>query len=75
MYTCYCLTSFEDDLSFFGILPCVISKCCYEEYLDKKREFAQHDKPSTEHPTSIREKMWECLAKPRSSTVARLIGK
>lgn len=33
-----CLQAFEEELSFFGVLPDVIGDCCYEEYRDRKRE-------------------------------------
>ena len=33
-----CLVAYDEELSFFGIMPDLISDCCYEEYKDKKRE-------------------------------------
>jgi potassium voltage-gated channel Shal-related subfamily D protein len=36
-----CLLSYDEELSFFGILPDVIGDCCYEEYRDRKRENAE----------------------------------
>uniref|UniRef100_A0A1I8BMW8 BTB domain-containing protein n=1 Tax=Meloidogyne hapla TaxID=6305 RepID=A0A1I8BMW8_MELHA len=33
-----CLVSYEEELAFFGIIPDLISDCCYEDYKDKKRE-------------------------------------
>lgn len=36
-----CLTSYDEELAFFGILPDVIGDCCYEDYRDRKRENAE----------------------------------
>ena len=33
-----CVAGFDEELSFFGILPDAIADCCYEEYLDRKRD-------------------------------------
>lgn len=33
-----CLVAYDEELSFFGIMPDLISDCCYEDYKDKKRE-------------------------------------
>lgn len=30
--------AYDEELSFFGIMPDLISDCCYEDYKDKKRE-------------------------------------
>ncbi|KAI6176100.1 hypothetical protein M3Y97_00762100 [Aphelenchoides bicaudatus] len=31
-----CLVNYDDELSFFGIMPDLISDCCYEDYKDRK---------------------------------------
>ena len=36
-----CLTQYDEELSFFGIMPDVIGDCCYEDYRDRKRENAE----------------------------------
>lgn len=36
-----CLTSYDEELAFFGIVPDVIGDCCYEDYRDRKRENAE----------------------------------
>lgn len=36
-----CLTSYDEELTFFGVLPDVIGDCCYEDYRDRKRENAE----------------------------------
>jgi len=33
-----CVAGFDEELAFFGILPDAIADCCYEEYLDRKRD-------------------------------------
>uniref|UniRef100_A0A0N4V818 BTB domain-containing protein n=1 Tax=Enterobius vermicularis TaxID=51028 RepID=A0A0N4V818_ENTVE len=33
-----CLVAYDEELAFFGIMPDLISDCCYEDYKDKKRE-------------------------------------
>ena len=30
--------AYDEELSFFGIMPDLIADCCYEDYKDKKRE-------------------------------------
>jgi potassium voltage-gated channel Shal-related subfamily D member 2 len=74
-----CLLSYDEELSFFGILPDVIGDCCYEEYRDRKRDNAERlmdDKlsengESNQPPlTNIREKMWRAFENPHTSTSA-----
>merc|ERR1719282_2311997 len=36
-----CLTQYDEELAFFGIMPDVIGDCCYEDYRDRKRENAE----------------------------------
>ena len=36
-----CLTSYDEELAFFGIVTDVIGDCCYEDYRDRKRENAE----------------------------------
>lgn len=61
-----CLTSYDEELAFFGIMPDVIGDCCYEDYRDRKRENAERlmdDKLSEngdqnlQQLTNIRQKM------------------
>jgi len=33
-----CITAYDEELSFFGIVPDLMADCCYEEYRDRKRE-------------------------------------
>jgi potassium voltage-gated channel Shal-related subfamily D member 2 len=70
-----CLTSYDEELAFFGILPDVIGDCCYEDYRDRKRENAERlldDKLSEnseqhlEKLTDIRERMWRAFENPHT---------
>jgi len=33
-----CVSALDEELTFFGILPDLISDCCYDDYRDRKRE-------------------------------------
>ncbi|KOC68214.1 Potassium voltage-gated channel protein Shal [Habropoda laboriosa] len=74
-----CLTSYDEELAFFGILPDVIGDCCYEDYRDRKRENAERlmdDKLSEngdqnlQQLLDIRQKMWRAFQNPHISTAA-----
>ncbi|KRZ89370.1 Potassium voltage-gated channel protein Shal, partial [Trichinella sp. T8] len=74
-----CLTAFEDELAFFGIMSEMISDCCYEDYKDKKREnqerlMEEHSDTDSKNAIlpnlDIREKMWRAFENPHSSTPA-----
>nr|CAD7590617.1 unnamed protein product [Timema genevievae] len=74
-----CLTSYDEELAFFSILPDVIGDCCYEDYRDRKRENAERlmdDKLSEngdqnlQQLTNIRQKMWRAFENPHTSTAA-----
>lgn len=74
-----CLTSYDEELAFFGIMPDVIGDCCYEDYRDRKRENAERlmdDKLSEngdqnlQQLTDIRQKMWRAFENPHTSTAA-----
>lgn len=74
-----CLTSYDEELAFFGILPDVIGDCCYEDYRDRKRENAERlmdDKLSEngdqnlQQLPDIRQKMWRAFQNPHISTAA-----
>ena len=62
-----CLTQYDEELAFFGIMPDVIGDCCYEDYRDRKRENAERlmddklddeDSPDGIIPELLRERMW-----------------
>jgi len=74
-----CLTQFDEELAFFGIMPDVIGDCCYEDYRDRKRENAERimdDKTDDEDQKgdvvleSLRERMWRAFENPHTSTPA-----
>ena len=74
-----CLTQFDEELAFFGIMPDVIGDCCYEDYRDRKRENAERlmdDKADDEEQgdgilaETLREKMWRAFENPHTSTPA-----
>jgi len=74
-----CLTQFDEELAFFGIMPDVIGDCCYEDYRDRKRENAERimdDKTDDEDQKgdivleTLRERMWRAFENPHTSTPA-----
>ncbi|CAG0885380.1 unnamed protein product [Cyprideis torosa] len=74
-----CLTSYDEELAFFGIIPDVIGDCCYEDYRDRKRENAERllDDRMSENGeghlpvlTNPRQKMWRAFENPHTSTAA-----
>lgn len=74
-----CLTQYDEELAFFGIMPDVIGDCCYEDYRDRKRENAERlmdDKLEEEEggdsvvPKSLRDQMWRAFEAPHTSTPA-----
>ncbi|XP_067095993.1 potassium voltage-gated channel subfamily D member 3 [Osmerus mordax] len=72
-----CITSYDEELAFFGIIPEIIGDCCYEEYKDRKRENAerlqddQEDNKDSKLPNmTIRETMWRVFENPHTSTMA-----
>lgn len=73
-----CLVAYDEELSFFGIMPDLISDCCYEEYKDKKRENQERlveerldtNPDKTVAAKNLREMMWRAFENPRTSTPA-----
>ncbi|VEL10031.1 unnamed protein product [Protopolystoma xenopodis] len=72
-----CVSTYDDELSFFGIMPDIMGDCCYEEYRDRKRENAERliedkeDKEEQELPdTNIRENLWRAFENPQTSTLS-----
>lgn len=72
-----CLVAYDEELSFFGIMPDLISDCCYEDYKDKKRENQERlmeerletvDK--TKQTLTLQQKMWAAFENPHTSSVA-----
>lgn len=73
-----CLVAYDEELSFFGIMPDLISDCCYEEYKDKKRENQERlmeEKLDTGGEAlapakNLRQRMWRAFENPQTSTPA-----
>ena len=72
-----CISSYDEELAFFGIMPEVVGDCCYEDYRDRKRENQERlldDKGSENGELapnlSLREKMWRAFENPHVSTAA-----
>lgn len=72
-----CITAYDDELAFFGIMPEIIGDCCYEDYRDRKRENSERlmdDKASEngdyDPAVSLREKMWRAFENPHIGTTA-----
>lgn len=74
-----CLTSYDEELAFFGIIPDVIGDCCYEDYRDRKRENAERmldDRMSEANNdkdminSTSRQRMWRAFENPHTSTAA-----
>uniref|UniRef100_A0A673B9X2 A-type voltage-gated potassium channel KCND1 n=1 Tax=Sphaeramia orbicularis TaxID=375764 RepID=A0A673B9X2_9TELE len=74
-----CISAYDEELAFFGIIPEIIGDCCYEDYKDRRRENQermQDDEetdPANELITadmSFRESMWRAFENPHTSTMA-----
>lgn len=77
-----CQVRYDEELEFFGISPEIIADCCYEDYIDRKRENWERirDGKLTEsldfiHPpimNNIRERMWNAFENPHASKAATM---
>ncbi|XP_028854247.1 potassium voltage-gated channel subfamily D member 3-like [Denticeps clupeoides] len=72
-----CISAYDEELAFFGIIPEIIGDCCYEEYKDRKRENAERLMDDLEEnkdcklpDMSFRETMWRAFENPHTSTMA-----
>ncbi|KAG1973816.1 potassium voltage-gated channel subfamily D [Pimephales promelas] len=72
-----CISAYDEELAFFGIIPEIISDCCYEEYKDRKRENTERlmddleDNKDNKPPNmTFRETMWRAFENPHTSTMA-----
>lgn len=72
-----CITAYDEELAFYGIMPDIIGDCCYEDYRDRKRENSERlmddrDSENGDHvvTTTLREKMWRAFENPHTSTAA-----
>ena len=76
-----CLYAFEDELTFFGIKADFIGDCCYEDYINKKREmsldFLKEDSKNNltiadmkRLDDTFRKRLWRRFENPQTSTIA-----
>lgn len=72
-----CISAYDEELTFFGIIPEIIGDCCYEEYKDRKRENLerlqddQEENKDMKLPNmNIRQTMWRAFENPHTSTMA-----
>nr|XP_046185120.1 potassium voltage-gated channel subfamily D member 2-like [Oncorhynchus gorbuscha] len=74
-----CISAYDEELSFFGIIPEIIGDCCYEEYKDRRRENQERiqDDEDSENQNDMvppdmtfRETMWRAFENPHTSTMA-----
>ena len=81
-----CISTIDNELAYFGIMPEMIADCCYEDYRDRKRENDERvidDEPSENknvhfspgskvipETNSLRQRMWKAFENPHTSTPA-----
>ncbi|XP_070827643.1 A-type voltage-gated potassium channel KCND2-like isoform X2 [Chaetodon trifascialis] len=74
-----CISAYDEELAFFGIIPEIIGDCCYEEYKDRRRENAERlqddeemDMSNDVTPVNLtyREFLWRAFENPHTSTLA-----
>nr|XP_046235146.1 potassium voltage-gated channel subfamily D member 2-like isoform X1 [Scatophagus argus] len=74
-----CISAYDEELAFFGIIPEIIGDCCYEDYKDRRRENQERIQDDEEiDPSndlvsadmSFRESMWRAFENPHTSTMA-----
>ncbi|XP_069018615.1 A-type voltage-gated potassium channel KCND2-like isoform X2 [Embiotoca jacksoni] len=74
-----CISAYDEELAFFGIIPEIIGDCCYEEYKDRRRENVERlqddeemDQSNDVTPVNLssREYLWRAFENPHTSTLA-----
>ncbi|KAM8740241.1 A-type voltage-gated potassium channel KCND2-like isoform 2-T3 [Acanthopagrus schlegelii] len=74
-----CISAYDEELAFFGIIPEIIGDCCYEDYKDRRRENQERIQDDEEMDPSndlvspdlsFRETMWRAFENPHTSTMA-----
>ncbi|KAK2859258.1 hypothetical protein Q5P01_003878 [Channa striata] len=73
-----CISAYDEELAFFGIIPEIIGDCCYEDYKDRRRENQERIQDDEEMDQdelvsadmSFRESMWRAFENPHTSTMA-----
>ncbi|XP_040180204.1 potassium voltage-gated channel subfamily D member 1 [Rana temporaria] len=75
-----CIQAFDEELSFYGIIPEIIGDCCLEEYRDRKKENLERLAEDTEAEigsdcplppnSTFRQRLWRAFENPHTSTMA-----
>ncbi|XP_068104907.1 A-type voltage-gated potassium channel KCND1 [Hyperolius riggenbachi] len=75
-----CIQAFDEELSFYGIIPEIIGDCCLEEYRDRKKENLERIAEDNESETAsdaplppnstVRQRLWRAFENPHTSTMA-----
>ncbi|XP_068162779.1 A-type voltage-gated potassium channel KCND2-like [Antennarius striatus] len=77
-----CISAFDEELSFFGILPEATGDCCYEDYKDRRRENQERLTDDTDADAGtellaadagVRESLWRAFENPHTSTAALVL--
>ncbi|XP_035002838.1 potassium voltage-gated channel subfamily D member 2 [Hippoglossus stenolepis] len=77
-----CISAYDEELEFFGIIPEIIGDCCYEEYKDRRRENQERIQDDEEMEQSrelvsadlsFKETIWRAFENPHSSTTALVL--
>ncbi|VDD79179.1 unnamed protein product [Mesocestoides corti] len=75
-----CVSTYEDELNFFGIRPDALEVCCYEDFMEKKKEDSDRYvtvKGDTNFgPTnanSFREQLWFAFENPHSTNLGQVL--
>ncbi|XP_070983573.1 A-type voltage-gated potassium channel KCND2-like [Oncorhynchus clarkii lewisi] len=76
-----CIAAYDEELSFFGIIPEIIGDCCYEEYKDRRRENQERQQDDEDDEKediaplnmTFREYMWRAFENPHTSTTALVL--
>ncbi|XP_037318150.2 potassium voltage-gated channel subfamily D member 2 [Pungitius pungitius] len=74
-----CISAYDEELAFFGIIPEIIGDCCYEEYKDRRRENQERVQDDEDMEQSkdlvvtdlgFRETLWRAFENPHTSIMA-----
>lgn len=75
-----CVSTYEDELKFFGIRPDALEICCYEDFMERRKEDAdrcltvKEEKPFDKtNLTTFRERLWFAFENPHSTSLAQVL--
>nr|CDS28257.2 potassium voltage gated channel subfamily D [Hymenolepis microstoma] len=75
-----CVSIYENELNFFGIRPDALEICCYEDYMEKKKEDADRFVTIKEELSfdytklnSFRERLWFAFENPHFTTLGQVL--